>query len=103
MIKENYCYLFANEIVKKCCDKEMENLSEIEKKAVTFCLDMFLQPKEVVFVREGEEDKYYCPTCGIFLYRDDSDDSYHRELRRYYKIFGRCCECGQLINFNKNK
>lgn len=99
MCKENNSYLFAEELVKKCSAKRMENLSDIEKKAVAFCLDMFLTSEDVVVVRDCEEIKWYCPTCGKFLTWVNDDFPAYVEKRRYYKYFGRCDRCGQLINF----
>lgn len=103
MCKENNSYLFAEELVKKCSAKRIEDLSDIEKKAVAFCLGMFLKSEDVVVVRDGEEIKWYCPTCGEFFTWVNDDYPAYVEKRKYYRTFGRCHRCGQLINFDKSK
>lgn len=103
MSKDNYSFLFAKEIVENCFVKRLENLTEVEKKAIEFCLDMFLEPENVVVERDGEELSWYCPTCGKFFTFVNDDCPVYVEERKYYRTFGRCHRCGQLINFDKSK
>ncbi len=100
MRKDNYSFLFAKEVVENCSVKRLENLTEVEKKAIYFCLDMFLEPENVVVERDGEELKWYCPTCGEFFTWVNDDYPAYVEKRKYYRLFRRCRRCGQLINFD---
>lgn len=102
MCKGNYSYLFAEELVKNCRAKNLEEISDVEKKAIMFCLDMLLDPKDVVVLRHCEDVKWYCPTCNKFLNLVSDDSPSSVKERYFYRRFHRCNRCGQLINFTKD-